>query len=145
MHRYSPQTVLNLAAAGIGSLYQNKETLLLLPADFHKRLHAIRAEIRIDRGKILIKAAAHIVSNLHLTQMSYRVCIGGGSDIAALDVADHHQPFFFTVIHRLLERRKPRYAELLIHGDLRLDCRDQVEGMIHDLLIKLPDRLRCPF
>ena len=139
------ETILKLAAARVGSLYENKETLLLLLAYLDKRLHAVRTEVRIDRGKILFKTAAHGLSDLHLPQVPHRVSLGGRADIAALDVPDHDKPLLLTVGNRLLKSVHALHAELLIHGDLRLYRRNEIAYRIHDTLIEQPDRFRRAF
>ena len=70
--------------------------------------------------------------------------IGGGSraDIAPLDIPDDDQAFFPAVADGLIVGHQSGNAELLIHGDLGLDGRDQVADRVHDPFVELPDRFR---
>ena len=51
----------------------------------------------------------------------------------------------FTVVYCLLICLQSLDTELLVHGDLRLYCRDQIIGLVYDFFIKLPDSLCRPF
>ena len=77
--------------------------------------------------------------------MRCRIGCRSRADIAALDVADYHKPFFLTVINCFLERDKPGNTELLVHRNLRLDSRNQIIGLIYDSLVVKPHCLRCAF
>ena len=75
--------------------------------------------------------------------MAHRICGRSGTNVAALDIADDYQVFGFAVIDGLLICLQALDTELLIHGDLRLYRRNQVVGLVHDLLVELPDGLCC--
>ena len=137
------QSVLKFTAAGVGGLYQNENALLLLRADLGKRLNAIRTEIGIHRHKVLVKACIALAADLDSSQMSDRICLRGGTNVPALDVADYDQPLLLTVVNGLLKGDHAWYAKLFIHGNLRLHRRNQIIDRIHQPLIVLPDRLCC--
>ena len=138
------QSVLKLAAAWIGRLYQKKQSFLLFLTDINKRLHAINAKIRINRHKILAKARIHIRPDLHLTQMCRRICRRGRTNITALNITNDNQPFFLTIIDRSLKHRKSWNPKLLIHRNLRLYRRNQIVNIINNFLIKKPNRFCRP-
>ena len=133
--------VLKLSARGIGGLYQNKDALVLLIADIHKRFDSICSKIRIYGCKILIKRTDSVSADLNSSKVSSRICLRGRSDVSALHVTDHNQPLFLTVANRLPVCDHPRNSELLIHRNLRLHRRNQVCNRIHNLLVEAPDRL----
>ena len=137
--------ILEFAAGGIGSLHKDEDTLLLFFAHIQERIHSVRPKIRIHGYKVLPKGHILFTSYFHPAQMSYCIGCGRRTNVSTLDVADHHQSLFLAVLHRLLESHKPRDPELLIHGDLRLYRRDQIPGLVHDLLVKLPDGFRRAF
>ena len=114
------QLILELAAAGIGSLHQYENTFFLFLTDLHKRIYTVGSQIRVHGYKIFIKTVIALAAYLYFAQMSYRVCFGSGSDIAALDIADDDQAFFLTIIHSLLKCHHAGNTELLIHCHLRL-------------------------
>ena len=134
--------ILEFAAGGIGSLHKNENTLLLFFAHIQEGIHSVRPKIGIHGHKVLPKGHILLTSYFHPSQMSYRVSRGRRTNVSTLDVTDHHQSLFLAVLHRLLESHKSRDPELLIHGDLRLYRRDQIPGLVHDLLVKLPDGFR---
>ena len=88
--RLSHQTVLQLPAAGIGSLHQYEYSLLLLRAYLQEGFHPVRAQIRVHGHEILIEAAAEAAANLYLPKMPHSIGLGGGTDIPTLDVPDNH-------------------------------------------------------
>ena len=67
------------------------------------------------------------------------VCGRGRADVAALCIADHYKSLLLAVFHSLVIRLQSLDTELLIHGDLRLHGRNQIPGVIHDLLVEIPD------
>ena len=73
--------------------------------------------------------------------MPHGIGFRGGTDVAALDIADNHQILFLTVIHSFLVSDHAFDPELLIHGDLRLYRGNQVVNRIHNPLVVLPDGL----
>ena len=77
--------------------------------------------------------------------MSGCICSRCGTNVAPLGVADYNQALFVAVIHCLLIYNKAFYAKLLIHGNLRLNGRNQVPCMVNDFLIKFPDGLCSAF
>ena len=131
--------ILELSAGRIGGLHQNEDTLLLFLTNLHEGLHAVASKVGIHGHEILIKAVERIRSHADLAEMSDRIRFRSGSNVAALDVADHDKSLFLTVVHSLLEGNQSGDPKLLIHGDLRLYGRHQVINGIHDALIILPD------
>ena len=134
------QTILELTTAGVGSFYQHKNALIFFFADLYERIDAVGTQIRIHRCKILVKGCIALFSHYYFSEMGNRISLRSGTDIAAFYIADDNQTFLFAVCDGLLECDQTCYAELLIHGDLRLYCRNQIRYCIHDALIVLPDR-----
>ena len=136
------QPVLELAAGGIGSFHKDKNALIVGIAGLHKGLYPVRAEIGIHREKIRPEALEHIFPHLHLADVGRRIRRRGGADVPALGIADYHKAFLLAVIHGFLIYSQARKAELLVHGNLGFHRGNQIPGVVHNFLIKLPDGLR---
>ena len=117
----------------------------MLFADIDERIHPVRTKVWVHCCKVLIKWNVLFASHFNASQMSHCICCGCRTDISTLDISDHHQVFGLTIIHCLFERLDPRHSKLLIHGDLRLYCRDQIIRLVHDFFIELPDCFCCSF
>ena len=139
------QLILKFSAGRIGCFYQDEKAFLFFLAYLHKGLYTVRSQIRVDRHKILIERCVSIASHLYFSDMSCCVSRRSRSDVSALDIANDYQPLLLTVIHSLFKRHKPRDPKLLVHRNLRLHCRDQIIGLVHNFFIELPDGLRCSF
>ena len=135
------KTVLELAAGRIGGLHQDKEPLLLFLTYIDKRLYSIRAKIRIDRYEILVKGRISLAAHLNFSDMPCCISCGSGADISPLNISNNYQTFFFAVIYCLFKSHQSRNTELFIHGNLRLYSRNKIPCLVHDLFVKLPDRL----
>ena len=91
----------NSPLEGLEVFYKNKDSLILFPAHIHKGLYPVGAQVRIYRNKIGMESGAHGISNLYPAQMARGIGGGGGTDIPSLNVSDHDQSLFLTVVYRL--------------------------------------------
>ena len=137
--------ILKLTAGRVGGLYKNEETFLFLFAHIDERFHTVRSQIRIDGSKILIKTCIGLASHLYFSQMSGCIGCGSGTNIATFNITDHYQILGFTIIYSFLICLQSLDTELLIHGNLRFYCRDQVISLVYDLFVELPDCLCSAF
>ena len=72
-------------------------------------------------------------------------CVGcrGRSDVTALYITDHDQTFLMAQIYSFLEREESGYSELLVHGNLRFDRRNDIASCLDNTLVKPVDYLGC--
>src|SRR5699024_2096329 len=110
------ELVLELPAGRIGCLHKDEKSLLLFLAHVDKGLHTVGSKVGVDSHKVLVEWSKCIASHLHFSDVSCGVGCGSGADVPSLDIADHNQAFFFTVVHSLFESCKSRDTELLVHG-----------------------------
>ena len=123
--------LLQFGARRVGRPYKNEDVLVVRRGCLDERRDAIRAEIRVDGDGILVPGVIQAVAVGDSGQMT-GVCGGRGSDVAALDVAEHVQALLLGVFagHRVCV--DPGRADRLIHGDLRLDRGHDVGDRIDD-------------
>ncbi len=69
----SHHPVLKFPTAGVGGFHQDKQPFLFLLAHLDKRLYPVRAQVRIDRCKILVKAVMVSAPHLHFAKMPCRI------------------------------------------------------------------------
>ena len=134
--------LLQFGAGRVGRPYQNEDVLVVRRGCLDERRDAVRAEIRVDGDGILVPGVIQAVRRrVHSAQMT-GVCGCRGSDVAALDVAEHVQALLLGVFagHRVCV--DPGRADRLIHGDLRLDRGHDVGDRIDDRPVEFEDTLR---
>ncbi len=137
--------VLNLTASGIGCLDQHHDSLIILLHRSEIRLHGFHTQIRIQRYKVLMKNLVFLILYRRASDMSRRVSLRRGSDVTALDVAYNDQSLGAGIFYRPYICRHTSRAIHLIHGNLRLDCRNQIIDRVNDLLVETEKGFRRAF
>ena len=133
------ETILELTAGRIGCFYKDEQTLFLLFTHICKWFDSIGTKVWVYGCEIFIKCTVCLASYLDFSKMSGCISCGSRTDISTLYITDHYQIFLMTIINGFLECFQTFHTKLLIHGDLRLYCRDQIVSAVDDLLVVLPD------